>query len=71
MLRNMDSNQPKWSNLQPGDCLGYFSRDIIDYAIAFKTWTRLAHVEIYEGDILAPRRCSFLRRQRGCPMLGK
>lgn len=50
MLRNMDSNQPEWSNLQPGDCLGYFSRDIIDYAIAFKTWTRLAHVEVYEGE---------------------
>jgi hypothetical protein len=45
----MPRDYPDWSDLHPGDCLGYFSRDIIDYAIALKTWTRLAHVEIYEG----------------------
>jgi|HubBroStandDraft_3_1064219.scaffolds.fasta_scaffold202833_1 hypothetical protein len=33
-----------------GDTLGYFTRDPIDYAIAIKTWTWLAHVEIYDGD---------------------
>jgi hypothetical protein len=47
------ASQPNWSDLRPGDCLGYFSRDLIDYAIALKTWTRLAHVEIYEGNGLS------------------
>jgi hypothetical protein len=36
--------------LQPGDTLLYFSHDLLDWIIAVKTWTPVAHVEIYVGD---------------------
>lgn len=38
------------SVLQPGDTLLYFTRDLVDYAIALKTWTWVAHVEWYRGS---------------------
>jgi len=39
--------------LLPGDCLGYYQLDPIDWIIALKTWTRVAHVEIYAGGGLS------------------
>jgi hypothetical protein len=36
--------------LQPGDTLLYFSHSLIDWCIALKTWTKVAHVEIYAGN---------------------
>lgn len=36
--------------LQPGDTLLYFSNSLLDWAIALKTWTKVAHVEIYAGN---------------------
>jgi len=38
------------SSLRAGDCLLYRPRDFIDYAIALKTWTKVSHVEIYDGQ---------------------
>lgn len=39
------------SELRPGDCLLYYTRrDLVDFIIALKTWTFVAHVEIYEGE---------------------
>jgi hypothetical protein len=35
--------------LQPGDAILYFRRDFFDWIIALKTWTKVAHVEIYRG----------------------
>ena len=35
------------SILKPGDAILYFQRDLIDWLIALKTWTKVAHVEIY------------------------
>lgn len=40
----------QWSTLQPGDTLLYYTRDLIDYAIALKTWTWVAHIEFYRGN---------------------
>jgi hypothetical protein len=37
------------SILQPGDAILYFRRDLIDWLIALKTWTKVAHVEIYRS----------------------
>ena len=38
------------TNLLPGDVLLYFdSRSLVDWVIAFKTWNRIAHIEIYTG----------------------
>jgi len=45
----MSSDLPDWSDLRPGDCLGYFSGGIFDITTAIKTWCWLAHVEIYAG----------------------
>jgi len=36
--------------LQPGDTILYFSKDLVDWIIALKTWTKVAHIEIYRGD---------------------
>jgi hypothetical protein len=38
------------TQLRAGDTMLYFSRDAVDWAIAIKTWTKLAHVEIYVGN---------------------
>lgn len=38
------------SLLRAGDTMLYFSRSAVDWAIALKTWTRVAHVEIYDGE---------------------
>jgi hypothetical protein len=38
------------SILRPCDTILYFSRDLIDWAIALKSWTKVAHVEWYRGD---------------------
>jgi hypothetical protein len=38
------------SILLPGDCLLYGPRGWVGWLIAIKTWHRIAHVEIYEGD---------------------
>lgn len=35
--------------LQPGDCLVYYSRTLLDVLIQLKTWTKAAHVEGYVG----------------------
>jgi len=37
------------SQLRPGDTMLYFTRDVFDYVIAVKTWTKIGHVEIYTG----------------------
>lgn len=34
---------------EPADTLLYFTHDVVDWTIALKTWTKLAHVEIYVG----------------------
>jgi hypothetical protein len=36
--------------LQPGDAILYFRHDFFDWIIALKTWTKVAHVEIYRGE---------------------
>jgi len=36
--------------LRPGDALLYYSHDFGSFLIALKTWTKVAHVEIYRGD---------------------
>jgi hypothetical protein len=36
--------------LQPGDAILYFSHDFGSWLIALKTWTKVAHVEIYRGN---------------------
>lgn len=36
--------------LQPGDAILYFRHDFGSWLIALKTWTKVAHVEIYRGD---------------------
>ncbi len=41
------------SVLIPGDCLLYFSHSLVDWAIALKSWTKTAHVEIYSGQGLS------------------
>jgi hypothetical protein len=38
------------SILKPGDAILYFRRDLIDWLISLKTWTKVAHVEIYRGE---------------------
>lgn len=41
---------PDLSDLRAGDCLLYYTHhDLVDFLIAFKTWTFVAHMEIYEG----------------------
>ena len=35
--------------LQPGDAVLYFHHSLIGWLIALKTWTKVAHVEIYRG----------------------
>jgi hypothetical protein len=35
--------------LHPGDAILYFRWDFVDWVIALKTWTKVAHVEIYRG----------------------
>lgn len=35
--------------LQPGDAVLYFRHSFFDWIIALKTWTKVAHVEIYRG----------------------
>jgi len=39
--------------LLPGDALLYFSGDLFDWIVAVKTWTCVAHVEIYAGQGLS------------------
>jgi hypothetical protein len=36
--------------LHPGDAILYFSHDFGSWLIALKTWTKVAHVEIYRGN---------------------
>jgi hypothetical protein len=36
--------------LHPGDAILYFSHDFGSWLIAIKTWTKVAHVEIYRGN---------------------
>jgi hypothetical protein len=36
--------------LQPGDAILYFRHSFLGWLIALKTWTKVAHVEIYRGD---------------------
>src|SRR5690242_19153096 len=36
--------------LQPGDCLLYWGNSLFEWAIALKTWSKVAHVEIYRGE---------------------
>jgi hypothetical protein len=36
--------------LQPGDAILYFGHDLGSWLIALKTWTKVAHVEIYRGN---------------------
>jgi len=36
--------------LQPGDSILYFSHDFGSWLIALKTWTKVAHIEIYRGN---------------------
>jgi hypothetical protein len=40
--------------LKPGDHLLYWTRDLVDYAISLKTWSEVAHIEVYVGDPHAP-----------------
>lgn len=35
--------------LRPGDCLLYWGNSLFDWAIAIKTWNKIAHVEVYRG----------------------
>jgi hypothetical protein len=37
--------------LFPGDCLLYFSAgSFLDWVIAFKTWSKVSHCEVYRGE---------------------
>lgn len=36
--------------LQPGDAILYKPTDWVGWVIAFKTWTKTAHIEVYCGD---------------------
>lgn len=36
--------------LRAGDCLLYGPKGFFGYAIAIKTWMKVAHVEVYAGD---------------------
>ena len=36
--------------LEPGDAILYFRRDLLGCLITLKTWTRVAHIEIYRGN---------------------
>ena len=36
--------------LQPGDAILYFKNSFFGWMIALKTWTKVAHVEIYRGN---------------------
>lgn len=38
------------SILRPGDAILYFRRDFVSWIVALKTWTKVAHVEIYRGE---------------------
>ena len=39
------------STLLPGDVLLYFDKkSFVDWAIAVKTWNRIAHIEVYAGN---------------------
>lgn len=38
------------ADLQPGDCLLYAPQNFWSYAIAIKTWNKVAHCEAYIGD---------------------
>lgn len=46
----MNLQYPDWSDVRPGDCLGYFSEEFYAYIVAVKTFYKLSHVEIYEGN---------------------
>ena len=36
--------------LHPGDAILYYGHDFGSFLIALKTWTKVAHIEIYRGD---------------------
>jgi len=38
------------SVLQPGDALLYFRHNFFSWLVALKTWTKVAHIEIYQGN---------------------
>ncbi len=40
-------------DLQPGDILLYYEPGFVDWCISFRTWSDVAHVEIYLGDGLS------------------